>query len=72
MSLTDNPSEAIQSLGPRRAIVDGDLVEAHQLRDVIAWDKYTKKNASKPSLLKIRRAKFTQPGPGSRFQAPEC
>ena len=72
MALTDDPSGFVQSVGPKRAMVDGDIVESHPLSEVIALDKYLKKNSSGPSLLKIRRAKFVQPGHTSRFDAPEC
>lgn len=72
MGLTDNPGDAIKSLGPKKAVVNGDVVETHSLADLIAWDKYVRKSAGGPSLLKIRRCKITQPGPGSRFKNPEC
>lgn len=72
MGLADDPKTVIQNLGPRRVVVDGDVVETHSLKDVIEWDKYTKSGSTANAFRRIGRAKFTQPGSQSRFQSPGC
>lgn len=69
----DDPREALQALGPKKAVVDGDSVETHSISDLIAWDRYKRVSCGKTSpFKKVWRVKFTQPGPQSRFDAPEC
>ena len=69
MALCDNPSEFIQSIGPRSGSFDGEAYGRDSLSELIAYDQYCKRQqagGNRRFFSRITKVKVCSPGAVSR------